>query len=463
MRGDCVFKLGEIIAQINTLVGDFLWSPVMLFIFVGIGVYFTVRTRFFSAIKIGYICKTTIGETIRKLFSKDPKDKPAPGSVTPFQALSSALAGTVGTGNIVGVATAIVTGGPGAIFWMWVSAFFGMMTKFAEVTLAVHYRERNAEGEWSGGPMYYISRGMGKKWNWLAKVFAVLGAVCTFGIGNMTQVNSISSSVNDTFGIPALGTGLFIALMVGLVIIGGIRRIASVTEKIVPLMCVTYLAGACFYLALNLAKIPAAFVTIVDSALNVKSVTGGMIGYSIANAMRFGIARGIFTNEAGMGSAPIVHATADTDSPVKQGFFGIFEVFGDTLVMCTITALVIITSGLWQNGETGAVLSASAFATVMGPKTAGFFISICISFFAFASCIGWFYYGAKCFEYLFGVKHVIIYKLVYCVVIVIGAVSKLELIWAIADTLNALMTIPNLIAVVALSPVVLKLFKDYVR
>lgn len=452
----------ETVAAINDVIHGILWSPFMLIVMMGIGLYFTIRTGFFQVRKIGFVCKATIGETIRKIFSKDPADKPKPGTITPFQALSSALAGTIGTGNIVGVATAIVTGGPGAIFWMWLSAFVGMMSKFAEVALAVHYREKNDQGEWSGGPMFYITKGMGAKWGWLAKAFAVLGALCTFGIGNMTQVNSISSAANDAFGVPTIVTGLIVAALVGLVIIGGINRIASVTEKIVPAMCVLYLIGCAIYLIANAGKILPAFGTIFAYAFDFKSALGGVAGYTVANAARFGVARGVFTNEAGMGSAPIVHAQADTEGPVQQGLYGIFEVFGDTLVMCTITAIVIVSSGLWDTGLSGAPLTAAAFGLVLGAQGGGMFITVCILCFAFATCLGWYFYGSKCFEYLAGTKYVIIYKIAFVIVVVIGAVSSLEVLWAIADTLNAMMMIPNLIALVVLSPVVFKLYNDFV-
>ena len=447
------------VESVNGAINDFVWGPVMLVLLVGTGIWFTCRTHFFQVCKFGHVWRNTIG----KLFRKEERKEAAEGALTPWQALSTALAGTIGTGNIVGVATAIVSGGPGAVFWMWVSAFFGMMTKYAEAVLAVKYRQKNAKGEWSGGPMYYITNGLGRNWKWLAVIFAGFAVLASFGIGNISQINSVAGSMKTAFNIPTLVTGIVIALVVTLVILGGVKRIGKFTSAIVPLMSLLYIAGALILLVTNARNIPGAFGLIFSEAFSLQSVGGGVMGYAIARGMRYGFARGVFSNEAGLGSAPIAHAAADTDDPVKQGLYGIVEVFIDTLVVCTLTALVLLSTGVWNSGLEGAELSASAFGTLFGANAGNIFVAVMIFFFAFSTMISWSYYGEKCMEYLFGNKSVYLYKILFVIVIVMGATMDLKLVWDISDTLNGLMAIPNLIALVGLSGVVVKLTRDYVK
>lgn len=446
------------IEQINSTINSLVWGPYMLVLLVGTGVYFTLRTNFFQIRKFGY----TLKETLMKMFSKT--EDLEEGEITPFQALSTALAATVGTGNIAGVATAIALGGPGAVFWMWVSALFGMMTKFAEVVLSIQYREKNDDGDWVGGPMYYIRNGLNIKW--LASLFAILGAFAAFGIGNMVQSNSVAESINATFGVPHWITGAVLALGAALVIFGGIGRIAKVTERLVPLMAVFYIIGGLVIVIINSANIPSAFSAIFTGAFSSKSVVGGVAGVAVMNAVRFGIARGVFTNEAGLGSGPIAHAAAKTDHPVRQGLWGIFEVFVDTIVICTITALAIITTGAWTHtdaaGEalTGAALTTEAFNMGL-PGPGGVIVSIGILLFAFSTILGWSYYGEKCAEFLFGSKVTKIYRIVWIPLIFLGTIANLELVWNLADTMNGLMAVPNLIGILGLSGVVFKLVKEF--
>ncbi len=378
----------ETISNINSVINNFVWGPYMLVLLVGTGIFITIATGFFQVTKISLWFSKTFGSLTKKRVAKE--------NITPFQAVSAALASTVGTGNIAGVATAIVAGGPGAVFWMWVSAFFGMMTKYSEVLLAVHFREKDENGIHYGGPMYYIEKGM--KVKWLAILFALFGAFASFGIGNMTQSNSIAGAL-QSFSIPPLVTGIVFAVLAGLVILGGIKRIATVTEKLVPFMAVLYFVGAVVLLILNIAKIPEAFSVIFSSAFNVKSVGGGVMGYGIAQAMRYGVARGVFSNEAGLGSAPIAHAASDSNNPAEQGLWGIFEVFVDTLVICTLTALIVLTSGLYTSGDlSGAALTANAFEAGFG-RAGNVFLSVSLICFAFSTIIGWSYYGErKCIE-----------------------------------------------------------------
>lgn len=460
----------ELIVQINELVNGFVWGPIMLLLLVGVGIYFTFRLRFFQIIHISLWMKNTFG----KLFHKQ---KAAKGAVTPFQALTTALAATVGTGNMVGVATAIVEGGPGAIFWMWVSAFFGMMTKYSEITLSLTYRNKNKDGEWVGGPMYYIRNGLGKKFNGLAIVFAALGALAAFGIGNMTQINSISSSIETLFvqlrilpnaavgggfSVFKLILGILLALLVGLVILGGVKRIGGVTEMLVPFMSVIYILGAVTVLVLHSKLISPAFMSIIESAFSVRSAVGGVAGYTISRAVRFGIARGVFSNEAGLGSAPIAHAAADTDSPVKQGMWGIFEVFVDTFVICTLTALVILTSGVYTGPDsiTGTPLTIASYSNTFG-IWGTVFVTIAITLFAFSTVLGWSLYGQRCFEFLFKGRGIKGYQTVFVLCVVVSSVMRLGLAWDISDTLNGLMAIPNLIALFALSGTVITLTKKF--
>ena len=438
--------------SINSFVNNIVWGPPILVLIVGTGLYLSVKTGFFSITKLGYILKNTL----LKMFSKEQKGE---GEVTAFQAVATALAATVGTGNIAGVATAIALGGPGAIFWMWLAAIVGMTTKFAEVVLAVNFREKTEDGRFVGGPMYYIENGLGKSWKWLAVLFAFFGALASFGIGNMTQANSVAMAVQESFNIPPLATGIALAVLTFLVIVGGIKRIGKITEKLVPFMSAIYILGGLFILFSNLGAIPGAFALIFSRAFTGTAAIGGFAGSTMAMAIRFGIARGVFTNEAGLGSAPIAHAAATTDHPVRQGLWGVFEVFMDTIVICSITALAIITTGVWETGETGAVLTTIAFNTAI--PGGGLIVTIGIVLFAFSTILGWAYYGERCLEYLAGTKPILAYRLAWVVFVVIGAIGGLEFIWSLADTLNGLMAIPNLIGVLFLSGTVFKLTKEY--
>jgi alanine or glycine:cation symporter, AGCS family len=436
--------------ELNGIVNGIVWGPPMLFLLVGTGVYLTIRTNFFSILKLGYVLKNTF----LKMFSKETHGE---GEITPFQAVATALAATVGTGNVAGVATAIALGGPGAIFWMWVSAIFGMTTKFGEVVLSIKFREKTADGRFVGGPMYYITNGL--KWKWLAVIFSIFGALAAFGIGNMVQSNSVAASLQESFNIPPLATGVVLAVLTALVILGGIKRIGAVTERLVPLMAAIYILGALFIIVANGAHIPEAFGLIFKYAFTPSAATGGFAGATIATAMRRGISRGVFSNEAGLGSAPIAHAAATTDHPVRQGLWGVFEVFMDTIVICTMTALAIMVSGLWDSGVTGAALTTQAFNEAI--PNGGYIVSIGIVMFAFSTILGWSYYGERCAEYLFGSKAIMPYRIVWIPMVIVGAIGGLEALWDLADTLNGLMAIPNLIGVLALSGTVISLTKEF--
>jgi len=451
------------IENINKTVNDFVWGPYMLLLIVGTGIFFTFRTNFFQVRKFAFSMK----ETLFKIFDKSVDDSDeilSEGDITPFQALSTALAGTVGTGNIAGVATAIATGGPGAVFWMWVSAFFGMMTKFSEVVLAIEYREKNDEDNWVGGPMYYIKNGLGLKW--LATLFAIFGAIAAFGIGNMVQSNSVANAMKATFNINPLITGIILTIATALVILGGLKRIASVAEKLVPFMALFYIIAAIAVLIIQFSEVPVAFQLIFTHAFTPSAAIGGFVGATVMRAMRFGVARGVFSNEAGLGSAPIAHAVAKTDHPVKQGLWGIFEVFADTIIICTLTALTIISTGAWtlldDSGKqlSGAALTTAAFSHALS-SLGGIIVAISILLFAFSTILSWSYYGEKCVEFLFGSRFNKLYRIMFIPLILLGSISSLELVWDIADTLNGLMAIPNLIGLLGLSTVVIKLIKDY--
>lgn len=441
----------ERLMEINGIINEFVWGPPMLFLLVGTGVYLTLRTKFFSITKMGYILKNTF----LKMFKKSHAGE---GEVTPFQAVATALAATVGTGNIAGVATAIFIGGPGAVFWMWVSAIFGLTTKFAEVVLSIEFREKNKAGQWVGGPMYYIENGMKKKW--LAYIFAGFGALAAFGIGNMVQSNSVAAALEASFGMPKLATGLILAGLSAVVILGGIKRIGQVTERLVPFMAAFYILGALFIIIVNIDQLGNALGMIFGSAFTGTAAVGGFAGSTLAMAMRRGVSRGVFSNEAGLGSAPIAHAAASTDHPVRQGLWGVFEVFVDTLVICSLTALSILMSGVWNNGSTGAALTTDAFNSAM-PGFGGYIVSIGILLFAFSTILGWAYYGEKCIEFIAGTGAILPYRLVYVPLVVVGAIGGLTVMWDLADTLNGLMAIPNLIALLVLSPIVFKRTKEF--
>lgn len=441
----------EAIMNINSAINGIVWGPILLVLIVGTGLYMSVNTGFFSITKLGYILKNTL----LKMFSKDKKGE---GEVTAFQAVATALAATVGTGNIAGVATAIAIGGPGAVFWLWLAALLGMTTKFSEVVLAVNYREKTQDGRFVGGPMYYITNGLG--WKWLAVLFAVFGAIAAFGIGNMVQSNSVALAMESSFGVAPMVTGIILAVVTALVIVGGIKRIGAFTEILVPFMAAIYIIGGIIVLVAKADQIPHAFSLIFGQAFTGTAAVGGFAGSTIMMAIRYGVARGVFTNEAGLGSAPIAHAAATTDHPVRQGLWGVFEVFVDTIVICSMTALAILTTGVWNSGQSGAVLTSMAFETAL-PGIGNYIVSIGLVLFAYSTIIGWEYYGERCFEYLVGTKPIMAYRVLWVVCVVIGAIGGLEFMWSLADTLNGLMAFPNLIAVLALSPVVFKLTKEF--
>ena len=455
----------HIIETVNTAVNNFIWGvPAMVCIF-GVGLYLSIRTNFLQIRKFSYSMRTTLGRIFRK---RDASD----GAITPFQAVCTALAATVGTGNIAGVAGAIAIGGPGAIFWMWVSALFGMCTKFAEVTLAVHFRETNANGELVGGPMYYIKNGLGKKWLWLAYLFAAFGVLTVFGTGNATQVNTITTAINSALlnyhvitekAVPMsnLIIGIVIAILIAMILLGGIKRIGQVTEKLVPFMALLYIILGLGVVLLNIQNVPAVFASIFQGAFQPKAVTGGVV-MSMFLSMKKGVSRGIFSNEAGLGTGSIAHACADTRKPVKQGMFGIFEVFTDTIVICTLTALVILCSNIPVTYGTaaGAELTILGFTSTYG-NWVSVFTAIAMCCFAFSTALGWGLYGARCIEFLFSEKVIKPFMVVYSLVAILGATANLGLMWSIAETFNGLMAIPNLIALFLLSGTVVRLTKEY--
>lgn len=427
-----------------------IWGPIMLTLLLGTGVFLTIGLKIFPW---RYTAKSFF------LLWKSRKSKQK-GNISPFQALMTSLSATIGTGNIAGVATAISLGGPGAVFWMWVTAMFGMATKYAEAVLAVKYRETDALGNFVGGPMYYIKNGLGKKWLKLASAFAFLGALAAFGIGNMVQVNSVADVINSSFHIPTWQTGLVITTLTAAVILGGLSRIASVASTLVPAMAIAYISGALYIIFSYFDQVPNALQLIISSAFTETAAMGGFSGAAVWAAIRFGVARGIFSNEAGLGSAPIAHAAAKTTSPVQQGMIAMLGTFIDTLIICTMTALVIILTGAWSSGETGAALSTLAFDTALH-GWGRYIVVFGLVVFAFTTILGWSYYGERCAEYLFGVKAIKPYRLLWLCAIPIGAMGRLEVIWLLADVLNGLMAIPNLIALGLLSPIIFKMTKNY--
>ena len=455
----------ETITAVNTAVNNFIWGVPAMVCIIGVGLLLSVRTGFLQIRKFPYTIKTTIGRMFRK---KDASD----GAITPFQAVCTALAGTVGTGNIAGVAGAIAIGGPGAVFWMWCSALLGMCTKFAEVTLAVHFRETNKYGDLVGGPMYYIKNGLARHWHWLAYAFSAFGVLTVFGTGNATQVNTITTAINsallnyrviseDSVGTLNLIMGIVIALLVGMVLLGGVKRIGRVSERLVPFMALIYILLGLGVVILNIERVPGVFYSIVYGAFNPGAVTGGVVG-SLFLSLQKGVSRGIFSNEAGLGTGSIAHACADTQKPVKQGLFGIFEVFADTIVICTLTALVILCSGVPVNygSAAGAELTILGFTSTYG-NWVSIFTAVAMCCFAFSTIIGWGLYGTRCIEFLIGSRANKPFMLLYAFVAIIGATMDLGLMWGIAETFNGLMAIPNLIAVFLLSGVVFGLVKEY--
>ena len=455
----------ETIESINNVVNNFIWGVPAMICIIGVGLVLSFRTRFLQIRKFPYAMKVTIGRMFRKKQAAD-------GAMTPFQAVCTALAATVGTGNIAGVAGAIAIGGPGAVFWMWISALLGMCTKFSEVTLAVHFREKNDKGEFVGGPMYYIKNGLKKHWHWLAYLFAAFGVITVFGTGNATQVNTITTAIDSAlfnYGIISkdsvsninLVIGIVLAVLLALILLGGIKRIGQVTEKLVPFMALFYVVLALGVVILNINHVPAVFKEIVEGAFSPASVTGGVVG-SFFMSMKKGVSRGIFSNEAGLGTGSIAHACADTRKPVKQGFFGIFEVFVDTIVICTLTALVILCSEvpITYGQAAGAELTISGFTATYG-NWVSLFTAVAMCCFAFSTIIGWGLYGARCIEFLFGTKVNKPFMFVYSLVAIVGATLDLGLLWSIAETFNGLMAIPNLIAVFLLSGVLVKLVREH--
>ena len=438
--------LNQIVGEINGIV----WGVPMLVLILGTGVYLTLGLRGITFRKIGYAFKRLWGG----------REGQGQGDISPFNALMTSLSATIGTGNIAGVATAIFIGGPGALFWMWCTALVGMATKYAEAVLAIRYRQVDSQGLYVGGPMYYIKNGMGEKWAWLGGAFAVFGAIAGFGIGNTVQVNSMAQVIEKSFGLPTWATGLIVMVLVGAVLLGGIRRIADVAGKLVPFMAISYIIAGLVVLGLNASEIPAAVVLIVTDAFTPTAATGGFAGATVWMAIRMGVARGIFSNEAGLGSAPIAHASATTKSPVRQGIIAMLGTFIDTIIVCTITGLVIVTSGLWTSGENGAALSSAAFDAAL-PGVGQYVITIALAVFAFTTILGWSHYGERCVQYLFRAKSIIPFRICWILAVFFGAILSLDFVWLLADTLNAMMALPNLIALIVLSPVVFKLTKAY--
>ncbi len=453
------------IESINQVVNDFIWGVPAMVCIIGVGFYLSCRTGFLQIRKFPYAIQTTIGRMFRKRNASD-------GALTPFQAVCTALAATVGTGNIAGVAGAIAIGGPGAVFWMWISAALGMCTKFAEVTLAVYYRETNKEGDLVGGPMYYIKNGLGKNWQFLAVLFSAFGVLTVFGTGNATQVNTITTAVNSALlscGLISDGAvktsnliqGIIIAALVALILLGGVKRIGQVTEKLVPFMALLYIVLAVGIVLFKIQVLPSVFKAIFEGAFKPAAVTGGAVG-SLFMSMKKGVSRGIFSNEAGLGTGSIAHACADTRKPVKQGMFGIFEVFTDTIVICTLTALVILCSQVpvGYGQAAGAELTIQGFISVYG-NWVSVFTAVAMCCFAFSTILGWGLYGARCIEFLFSEKVIKPFMVAYSLVAILGATADLGLMWNIAETFNGLMAIPNLIALFLLSGTVVKLTKEY--
>ncbi len=451
-------------ADILSNVNDFVWGPVMLTLLVGTGVFLMIRLKFRPLRNLGY--------ALGQVFSRHSRGKGGnsdAGDISPFQSLMTALAATIGTGNIVGVATAMTLGGPGALFWMWISALFGLATKYGESVLAVHYRAKNQNGEMSGGPMFSIKNGFKVKWlgTILAGAFAIFAVIASFGIGNLTQINSIADAVASTFQIPTWITGLVIAVLVGVVLLGGIQSIGKVSSKIVPVMAVFYGVGCLIIIIVNINQMPSGLSQIMSSAFSPNSILGGVAGFTFATALRFGVARGVFSNEAGLGSAPIAAAAAKTDHPCRQGYINMTGTFFDTIIVCTLTGLAIACSGalgtLDANGElvTGASLTIAAFSSTLGP-VGGYIVTVGLILFAFSTILGWSYYGEKSLEYLVrSPKARYVYRAIFAAVVFIGAITTLKIVWDFSDTANGLMAIPNLICLLVLSNVIVKQTDDF--
>lgn len=441
----------QAVADFNSWLNGYVWGWPMIILLIGTGLLLTIVT---GVAQIRYL-GTALGEVLGKLTQKSAGD----GSVSPFQAVATALASTVGVGNIAGVATAISIGGPGALFWLWVSGILGMCTKYAEIVIALHYREKDTSGVMRGGAMYVLKNGLGMPW--LGSLFAMLTSLAAFGIGNMVQANSVAGALQSTLNVSPSMTGIILVIVTAVVILGGIKRIGQFTELLVPFMALIYLAGGLTILATHAGAIPAAFAAVIDGAFNGTAATGGFAGSTIMMAMRYGIARGLFSNEAGLGSAPMVHAAAQTDHPVRQGMYGIFEVLVDTILICTTTGLAILVTNSWDLGISGAAMSARAFETGLPGTWGSLVVTVGIVLFAYSTIVGWSYYGETGIVYLFGAKAAMPYRMAWLVFIYLGAVGSLHLVWDIADTLNGLMAIPNLIAVLASIPLLLKLQREF--
>ncbi len=457
-------KFLEIVTLVNGKINDFVWGPIMLVLLVGTGVFLTFRTGWIQVRWFGYIMKNTVGSLFRK---KDAQDHGS--NLSPFQAVTTALAGTVGTGNIAGVTGAIFMGGPGAVFWMWVSAFFGMCTKYAEIALALKFRNTDGNGVHKGGPMYYIENGLGKNWKLLAVLFALLGGLASFGIGNIAQSSEIAGAMNGLFGLDPLVSGIILTVLVAVVVIGGVKRIGQVTSLLAPFMSAFYVVAGIVVVLMRITDIPGVLAAIFTSAFSFEAVGGGVFGYAIMVAMKNGFARGVFSNEAGLGSAPIAHAASSTQEPAEQAIWGVFEVFFDTIVICSITAFTVLLSGfelseasLETFGTTGAA-AVAAFNSILPGTLGGTIIQASLIFFALSTILSWSYYGERCWGYLSRDNKVVtsVYKVIFVLFCIVGATGSGQLMWNISDTLNGAMAIPNLVALLALSGVVATITKDY--
>ncbi|MGO1298112.1 MAG: alanine/glycine:cation symporter family protein [Vibrio sp.] len=438
------------VGEVNGLV----WGIPMLVLILGVGIYLNIGLKFMPIFNIG--------RAFKLLWEGRQNSENGQGEIPPFQALMTAMSATVGTGNIAGVATAVFIGGPGALFWMWMTALLGMATKFAEAVLAVHFREKGQNGEFVGGPMYYIKNGMGDKWSWLGSLFALFGTVACFGIGNGVQINSIAQVLETNFNFSPIVVGLVVMVLAGAVIIGGIKRIGAFAGALVPVMALVYVVGGVIILLMNAGGILPALSTVVSEAFTPSSAQGGFAGATVWMAIRFGVARGVFSNEAGLGSAPIAHASAHTNDPVRQGMVAMLGTFIDTILICTITGLVIIISGQWTSGESGAALTSAAFDQIL-PGVGGYIVAIALAIFAFTTIVGWSVYGERCATFLFGPKALLPFRIIFVIALPVGATMSLDFVWLLGDTLNAMMAIPNLIALAVLSPVVVKLTKAYFK
>ncbi|AKH62313.1 MULTISPECIES: sodium:alanine symporter family protein [Photorhabdus] len=442
--------MGLITEWLSAINGVVLGIPMMVGL-LGVGIFMQIRLSFLPIRKLG--------TGFKLLFERNHQR--GEGQISPFNALMTALSATIGTGNIAGVATAVVLGGPGALFWMWITALVGMATKYSEAVLAVRFREVDKNGHYVGGPMYYIKNGLGKKWAWLGTLFAVFGSIACFGIGNTVQANSVADVMQSNFGVSTMVTAIILAILVGAVLIGGIKRIADVAGKLVPFMTVAYLVAGIIVLGVNFSEIPAAFALIVKSAFTPVAAQGGFAGAAVWAAIRFGVARGIFSNEAGLGSAPIAHATAKTQNPVRQGLIAMLGTFIDTIIVCSITGFTIVITGGWLTGQNGATLTAASFSAAI--PGGNYIVAGALIIFAFTTILGWSFYGEKCIQYLFGQKAITPFRVVWIIALMVGATQSLDFVWLLADTLNAMMAIPNLIAIALLSPVVYRLTKEHIK